>query len=69
LLHVKPSKPVPVQLHVYELIPSAQIPPFLHGFGKQSSILFSHVGPLNPEAQEHENAIIYIVLWGCNLTS
>jgi len=28
LLHVKPSKPVPVQLHVYELIPSVQLPPF-----------------------------------------
>jgi len=27
LLHVKPSKPVPVQLQVYELIPSMQVPP------------------------------------------
>ena len=53
LLHVEPSKPVPVQLHVYIFTPSIQIPPFSHAPEKQSSILLSHVGPLNPGLQLH----------------
>jgi len=51
--HVEPSKPVPVQLHVYIFTPSIQIPPFSHAPEKQSSILLSHVGPLNPGLQLH----------------
>lgn len=58
LLHVVPSKPVPVQLQVNVFIPSEQTPSFLQGFGAQSSILLLHVGPSKPGAQEHENAII-----------
>ena len=51
--HIEPSKPVPVQLHVYIFTPSIQIPPFSHAPEKQSSILLSHVGPLNPGLQLH----------------
>jgi len=58
LLHVVPSKPVPVQLQVNEFTPSIQLPPFLHGFGEQSSILLSQFVPSYPGAQEHVNAII-----------
>ena len=43
-----------------ELIPSIQVPPFLQGPDAQSSILVPHVGPLNPEAQLHENARFYL---------
>jgi len=30
------------------LIPSTQVPPFIHGFGSQSLILMLHVAPLKP---------------------
>ena len=41
-----------------QLIPSLQIPLLKHGFGEQSSILFSQFVPLYPALQLHENAIV-----------
>jgi len=58
--HFVPSKPVPVQSHVYVFISSMHWPLFLQAPIKQSSILLSQFVPLNPVLQLHVYAIIYL---------